>query len=101
MRVVDVGLYRGVVGRHLASERRVIDVELRRHRWGARLLLPDRCELAGGLAGVTGRHARVLVRRWAADVDVGAAAAGVEWLARSMYGGRADCIVLPPELLEG
>lgn len=91
--------YRAVRGRYLEAERRVMVLPVQRTRWGARVQLPANCELAGGLAPTTGGHARVVVRRWAPDVDEAAVVDGVRWLAGDMHGGRADRIVVPRELV--
>ena len=71
--------------------------------WDARLghdlyVLPPHTEVEAGQAVSGKRTARVRVYRWDARVDMGKVRAGVEFLARSMHGGRRSRIVLPDAL---
>jgi hypothetical protein len=99
LRSHDLAQYRAVKGRYVQAERRVMTLPVRRGRWRSRVLLPPQSELVSGLAGTTGKTARVLCRVWRSDVDEEAALAGVAWLAENMHGGRFDRINVPLELV--
>jgi hypothetical protein len=91
-------LWYHAVRRYRDATRATIEVLVRRTRRGPLPLLPQNAELVGGAVIIGARHARVIVRRWAADVDQQLADAGVEHLVRTMYGGRRERIVLPPAI---
>lgn len=98
----DRHTHRAVWLRYVAARRRVLELTVRRHRWGGTIDCPVGVEvMAGsGVANFAGRHATVLCRTWDPGVDEAAAAAGVEWLTDDMHGGRWHEIDVPGEMLE-
>lgn len=70
-------------------------VPVRRTRHGAVPLLPRNSELVGGGAVSGSKRATVLVRRWADDVRVDLADAGLRLLVTTMYRGQRERIVPP------
>lgn len=94
LRASEPTLYWHVTRRYVYAEVLPMTVPVRRYQHKAVPVLAPYLELAGGLAGHTGRTCRVLVRRWDHRVLPKHVDAAVDWLAAEM-----TVTQVPPSLL--
>jgi hypothetical protein len=72
-----------------------VQVPVHRSARGPSFALPACCELEAGAVSVAERVANVRVYRWRSDVDQYLADLGIDTLAKRMFRGRRDRIVIP------